>query len=275
MDKQAWFDKASTGLERASELTGLSPGLLSALIMLIAGFVVAVLLQGLARRLAGRAARLIGGLNQSARDLPDTSRIEHGVGRAVFWLVMVCAGMAATETLGLPVVTAWLSGVATFVPRVVAAIFIVALGVVAARVARQVVAKMAASAKLTAADRLGRVAELVLLLTTALIAIEQLGIEVSFLKTALLLMLAALLGGAALAFGLGGRELVANILSLHYVHKIYQVGQTVRIDDAEGRIVRFSDTSVILESREGLVSIPARHFSEQRCTLVTARAVER
>jgi hypothetical protein len=242
---------------------------LSALLILIAGFVLALLLQGVARRLSSRAARLIAGLNHAGRDIPDTKQIDKGVGRAVFWLVMVCAGMAATETLGLPVVTAWLSGVATFVPRVVVAIFIVALGIVAARVARQVVSRMAVSAKLTGADRVGRIAELVLLVSTALIAIEQLGVEVSFLKTALLILLAALLGGAALAFGLGGRELVANILAAHYVHKIYQVGQTVRIDDAEGRIVRFTETSVILESREGQIAVPARRFSDLRSTLVT------
>jgi hypothetical protein len=252
-----------------SELTGLSPSLLTALVILLAGFLLALLLQAAARRLSGRVARLIAGLTQAGRDLPDTRPIDQGVGRAVFWLVMVCAGMAATETLGLPVVTTWLSGVATFVPRVVVAIFIVALGIVAARVTRQVVSRMAVSAKLAGADRIGRIAELVLLLSTALIAIEQLGVEVSFLKTTLLILLAALVGGAALAFGLGGRELVANILAAHYVHKIYQVGQTVRIGDAEGRIVRFTETSVILESGVGQVAVPARRFSDRHSTLVT------
>ncbi|HEX6273236.1 MAG TPA: hypothetical protein VFZ53_09355 [Polyangiaceae bacterium] len=270
MNKQAWFDKATTRLERVSELTGLSPGVLTAFVILIAGFLLALLSQGAARRLSSRAARLIAGLNHTGRDMPDTTAIDQGVGRAVFWLVMVCAGMAATETLGLPVVTAWLSGVATFVPRVVVAIFIVALGIVAARVTRQVVSRMAASARLTGADRVGRIAELVLLVSTALIAIEQLGVEVSFLKTTLLIVLGALVGGAALAFGLGGRELVANILAAHYVHKIYQVGQTVRIGDAEGRIVRFTETSVILESPEGQIAVPARRFSDRRSILVTS-----
>jgi hypothetical protein len=173
MSKQPWFDKASTRLERVSEFTGLSPSVLTALLIMIAGFLLALLLQSAARRLSGRAARLLAGLTHAERDVPDTTPIDQGVGRAVFWLVMVCAGMGATETLGLPVVTAWLSGVASFVPRVVVAIFIVALGIVAARVTRQVVSRMAVSAKLAGADRVGRIAELVLLLSTALIAIAN------------------------------------------------------------------------------------------------------
>jgi hypothetical protein len=95
--------------------------------------------------------------------------------------------MAATETLGLPVVTAWLSGVATFLPRIAVAIMIIALGTVAARVTRHVVTSTASTANVTSAERLGRVAELTALLATVLVAIEQLGIEISFLKATLLI----------------------------------------------------------------------------------------
>jgi hypothetical protein len=185
--------------------------------------------------------------------------------------VVVCAVMAATETMGLPVVTAWLSGVATFLPRVAVAIMIVALGTVAARVTRHVVISTANAANVAMADRLGRVTEMALLLGTALVAIEQLGIEISFLKATLLILLGGMLLGAALAFGFGGRDLVANILSAHYVHRLYQVGQIVRIDGIEGRIVRLTETSVILECAEGDVSVPARTFAEQRSTLIVRK----
>ncbi|HTU59917.1 MAG TPA: hypothetical protein VMF89_15805, partial [Polyangiales bacterium] len=113
--------------------------------------------------------------------------------------------------------------------------------------------------------------EMALLLGTALVAIEQLGIDISFLKSTLLIVLGGLLTGAAIAFGVGGRDLVANILSAHYVHRLYQVGQTVRVDGVEGRIVRIAETSVILECAEGDVSIPARVFSDRRSTLVVHR----
>jgi hypothetical protein len=203
--------------------------------------------------------------------LPHLDRVQKAVGRAVYWLVVVCAVMAATETLGLPVVTAWLSGVATFLPRVAVAILIIALGTVAARVARHVVTSAAGAANVSSADRLGRVTELALLLGTALVAIEQLGIEISFLKATLLILFGALLFGAALAFGFGGRDLVANILSAHYVHRLYQVGQVVRVDGVEGRIVRIAETSIILECAEGDVSIPARVFADSRSTLVVRK----
>jgi hypothetical protein len=271
MDTRAWLEVARPLTDRIAAATGLERSTVVAVLILLIGLVLAVVAGRLARRLVARSARWIGDLQPGAMSLPHLDRVQRGVGRAVYWLVVVCAVMAATETLGLPVVTAWLSGIATFLPRVAVAILIVALGTVAARVARHVVVSTASAANVPSADRLGRVTELVLVLGTALVAIEQLGIEISFLKATLLIFFGALLLGAALAVGFGGRDLVANILSAHYVHRLYQVGQIVRVDGVEGRIVRIAETSVILECAEGDVAIPARVFADSRTTLIVRK----
>jgi small-conductance mechanosensitive channel len=271
MDARAWLEVAKPLTDRIALATGLARSTVVAVLILLVGLVLATILGRLARRLVARSASWIGSLQPGAMTVPHLERVQEGVGRAVYWLVVVCSVMAATETLGLPVVTAWLSGVATFLPRVAVAILIVALGTVAARVARHIVSSAAGSVNVTSAERLGRVTEMVLLLGTVLVAIEQLGIDISFLKATLLILLGGLLAGAALAFGLGGRDLVANILSAHYVHRQYQVGQVVRVDGVEGRIVRITETSVVLECAEGDVAIPARTFSSTRSTLIVRR----
>jgi hypothetical protein len=271
MDARAWLDVAKPLTDRIAAATGLTQSTVVAVLILLVGLVAGAVFGRIARRMVARSARWIGSLQPGAMSLPHFDRVEKAVGRAVYWLVVVCAVMAATETLGLPVVTAWLSGVATFLPRVAVAILIVALGTVAARVTRHLVTSTAGAANVTSAERLGRVTELALLIGTALVAIEQLGIEISFLKATLLILMAALLMGAALAFGFGGRDLVANILSAHYVHRLYQVGQIVQIDGVEGRIVRIAETSVILECPEGDVSIPARRFADMRSTLIVRK----
>jgi len=257
--------------DRIALATGLSRSTIIAALILLIGLIAAAILGRLARRLVARSARWLGSLQPGAMSVPHFDRVEKAVGGAVYWLVVVCSVMAATETLGLPVVSAWLSGVATFLPRVAVAIVIVALGTVAARVTRHVVTSTASGANVSSAERLGRVTELSLLLGTVLVAIEQLGIEISFLKATLLILFGGVLLGASLAFGFGGRDLVANILSAHYVHRLYQVGQVVRIDGVEGRIVQIAETSVILECAEGDVSIPARVFADMRSTLIVRR----
>jgi small-conductance mechanosensitive channel len=271
MDARAWLEVTKPLTDRVALLTGLTRSTIVAVFILLVGLIAAALFGRLARRLVAQSARWLGSLQPGSMTMPHFERVEKAVGRAVYWLVVVCAVMAATETLGLPVVTAWLSGVATFLPKVAVAILIISIGTVAARVTRHLVTSTASAANVSSSERLGRVTELSLLLGTALVAIEQLGIEISFLKATLLLVLGGLLIGAALAFGLGGRDLVANILSAHYVQRLYQVGQTVRIDGVEGRIVRIGETSIILECPEGDVSIPARRFADSSSTLIVRK----
>jgi small-conductance mechanosensitive channel len=86
------------------------------------------------------------------------------------------------------------------------------------------------------------------------------------------IVVGSVLGGAALAFGLGGRDWVANVLSAHYVERLYQTGQTIRVRDIEGRIVRITETAVILECAEGEVALPASEFSSNPSTLVLRKA---
>jgi small-conductance mechanosensitive channel len=102
----------------------------------------------------------------------------------------------------------------------------------------------------------------------ALIAAEQLGLDVSLLKNVLLIVMSAALGAAALAFGLGAREVVSDILAMHYVNKSYRIGQVVRIGSQQGRIVRTTRTSVLLENAEGELAIPGRRFANDPCVLL-------
>ncbi|MDX1409588.1 MAG: hypothetical protein R3330_15680, partial [Saprospiraceae bacterium] len=64
------------------------------------------------------------------------------------------------------------------------------------------------------------------------------------------------------------RVSVSNIIASHYVIKTYQVGQTVRIGDLEGRIVGISLTAVEIETPEGICLVPAHRFSEETSVLL-------
>jgi small-conductance mechanosensitive channel len=268
MKGKAQVDPLTDAIRNLLEATGLPRSALLSIVILAVGLLVAVVFDRAGRKLTKQAAGLVAGMGRSAAPGFDTMRTERIVGRTLYWLVIALAVMAATEALGLPMVTAWLSGVASYVPRIAVAMLIWGLGLIAGRAVRHVVTGAASSARMPAARRLGRLVEIAIWVGTSLVAVEQLGIEISFLKATLTVALAALLGGAAIAFGLGGQRVAANILSAHYVQKLYQVGQTIRLDGIEGRIARITETAVILESEEGEVAIPASAITEGRSLLV-------
>jgi len=77
-----------------------------------------------------------------------------------------------------------------------------------------------------------------------------------------------MLGGIALAFGLGARTHVSNIIAANQLRQIYQAGDNVRIGETEGRVVEITVSRVIIDTEAGSVGIPAKSFDEQEITLL-------
>lgn len=232
--------------------------LAAAALVLVAGVLAAFAVKELVTRAVAR-------LRLRAPDAPPWLVDRRGwVGRVGFWGVMLAAGALALDVSGLPGASVWLGDLSGFLPRVLTGLALGTMGVLAASGARVALAHAATAAEIRRPQRLARTAERLLLVVTALLVADHVGIDIGFLATSLAIVLATVLGAGALAFGLGARPVVENILASHYVRQLYEVGQTVRIGDAEGRIVRTTPVAVILERREGEVTIPAALFIQVR-----------
>jgi hypothetical protein len=186
----------------------------------------------------------------------------------IFWVVFIIFLAAATETLGVPMISAWLTAVALYMPRVVAAVLVALVGVLAGNLARQVISGAATSAGINYAQVIGRITQTAILLVTAVVAVDQLGIQTTFIVVIASISVAALLGGAALAFGLGARTAASNIIAAHYLVKTYGAGDRVRIGDVEGRILEITSTAVILDTADGRTLVPAKDFGERASLLL-------
>ncbi len=261
------------GNNLAQRLVEIAPRLAAALALLVLGIVLAYIVRSLSRRLIAGLVRLVPG--QPLRRIVRQADLQRSAGKAVgqvfFWAILIFFFTAATETLGLPVVSVWLSKILLYLPQFLAALLILFAGFVGGRVLRDLIPSAAASAGIKHGAALGRLAQMAVLTVSALIAVDQAGLNVGFLTSVLLLVLGSGLLGGALVFALGARATVANILASYYVQKTYRVGHRVRIGDFEGEIVRITATAVVLQAAEGQVSVPASRFGEQASILLLER----
>jgi hypothetical protein len=106
------------------------------------------------------------------------------------------------------------------------------------------------------------------ILVATVVAVEQVGIQADILIVVVAVVVGSTLAGAGLAFGLGARTAVSNIIASHYVAQTYQVGQIVRVSGVQGKIVQTTPTAVFLAGPEGRVMIPAKQFSEEASVLL-------
>ena len=267
--QQLVADLKALGHSLAQTLVEIAPRLAAALALLALGLMLAYIVRALSRRLIAGLVRLVPG--QPLRRIVRQANLQRSAGKAVgqvfFWAILIFFFTAATETLGMPVVSVWLSEILLYLPQFLAALLILFAGLVIGQVLRNLIT----SAGIEHGAYLGRLAQLAMLTVSALIAVDQAGLNVDFLTSVLLLVLGSGLLGGALVFALGARATVGNILASYYVQKTYKVGHRVRIGDFEGEIVRITATSVVLQVAEGQVSVPASRFGEQASILLVER----
>lgn len=255
-------------LERTVEYL---PSLLAAAGLVLAGLVVATLLRSWTVRLLGRLhwfgyERAVEG---TLRRVGVGRPISEILGSILFWVALLLFFTAATETLGLPVLATWLRGVSEYLPRILMALLLLLAGILGGNFARDAITAAAAAAQAGHGELLGRVAQVAVVSIAAVTAIDQVGIDSQFLRTTVTIVVGAVIGAAALAFGLGARDEVANIIASHYVRQSYRVGHFVRVGEVEGTILEFTATAVLLDGGAGRVRVPASEFSRAVSVLRT------
>ena len=247
------------------QLAAFAPTLLSVAAFLASGWLVAWLLSRAISKLINTFAS---GLEERATQLTlqrmgSQKRLVDLIGGFVFWVVLAVFAAAAVEALGLPVLAAWLGQLGALLPRLFVGGLIVVAGLLAGVVARDAAAAAARAGGAARADLLGRVAQAVVVATAVVTGLEQVGVDSRFLTSMILVAAGGALGGTALAFALGARTEVSNIVAMHYVRQTYRAGQLIRLGAAQGRIQAFTATSVVISVDDGEAHIPARMFSEQ------------
>lgn len=247
--------------------------LITAAILLAAGVLLAFLLRALTVRIISAVERAVPGrsFHTSFLGITQERAASHFVGQVVFWTVLLFFVANAANALGLALLTAVVDSLSEFVPRVIGAVLILVAGLVMGNIARGAVTATAVGAGSTFGPGLGQVVRAAIITAAVLIAVAGLGVDIALLTAIFSVSLAALLGGFALAFGLGARTAISNIIGSHYLRQSFELGQAVRIGGVEGTIVEFTGTAVILEAPEGRVIVPAKQFGEMTSTLLVAR----
>lgn len=268
MESKKAFDWQGTLIETYQEFTRQAidhiPQLLGALALLLVGWVMAWLLRLLARKLIlGFDLVLLRAAQKRGLPQSQTRSYARLGGDIIFWSVLLFFMAASANMLNWKIFADASNALLTYLPNVLSGLLIILAGFALSGIARSAVASTAESTGIAQADLLARIAQVTVVLTAMVIGVEQLGINVAFLTTTLIVVVGILLGGAALAFGLGAKHFVANIIGVQTARKHYQLGQLIKIGDIEGYLLEITPTLIILDTKQGRAAVPAKLFHEQ------------
>jgi small-conductance mechanosensitive channel len=152
-----------------------------------------------------------------------------------------------------------------YLPKVVGAALILLAGLLLSHLVNGVVRGAAESVGVDYASGLGRFVQGLLVIITVSLAIGQLQIETALLNTVIAIVLISFGAAAALALGLGSREVVSQIIAGIYVRELYHVGDRIKMDELEGVIEEIGTVKTQLLDDDGqIVSVANRTLIAHR-----------
>ncbi|MGE0643144.1 MAG: hypothetical protein AB7P24_05700 [Nitrospira sp.] len=267
-----WLETLQESAESTLSLTvSYVPKLLGALLLVLAGYLLARMvgaataglmkLVGLDRLLAKTPLQNLFNKSSSAKTGSDI------LGLLIFWLIFLLFGITATDILDLPTVSATLTDLAHYLPKVGLAVLIIVLGMMAASYVKDLISLACSSAGISQGTIVAQTFYVAAILVVFVTAVNELGIDTTLLNSTILIGFGGLIAGAALSFGLGARGTVANLIASHYLQPLFRVGQRIRVGDVHGTIVAMTPIAIVLETADGRVFVPAARFQETSATI--------
>jgi Mechanosensitive ion channel, conserved TM helix len=199
-------------------LIGFLPNLIGFLVILVVGYLIAKVVRTIVNK-GLEKLHVDDTLHRSdagrfVERVSPGSRPSHLIGAVAFWFIFLFAVSAAVAALKVPALTAFISQVQNFLPNIIAAVLIF---VVAAAIAGAV---GALAHKLMGDTPTGRMVRAVgpglVLAIGAFMVLNQLHIAPAIVTITYAAIMALLVLAGGLAFGLGGRDVAADMLREAY-----------------------------------------------------------
>ena len=195
-----------------NQLMTFLPTLAGALLLLLVGWIIAKAIEALAVRvlktltldkiadqiqISGILSK--GGIKQKLSEL---------VGAIVYWLVMLAVVMVVFNALQLTVAAELFQDIVIFLPHVIAAVFILIVGMFAAAFLASTIRTAASNAGVLQAHLIAQLTQAVVVIFGIVAALQQL--QIPFFGEVFLIILGGISLGCAIAFGLGCKDLAGR-----------------------------------------------------------------
>jgi small-conductance mechanosensitive channel len=130
------------------------------------------------------------------------------VGFLVYWLIILVFLVSAANAVQLTVVSQLLERFVLFIPKLIGA----AGGLLLGHFFGEVVLNAATANKLDSAVAFSKVVRIVVMVFAGVMALEQIGIDTTIITSSIQIILGTIGLGVAIAFGLGGQTVAAEII---------------------------------------------------------------
>ena len=186
--------------------------------------------------------------------------------KLAYFLVIFLLAKTASDAFGLIAISTAIGAFFSYLPNIVAALLLLILGTTVGQFAGRMATQAAESSGIDSAPALGKLVSSLIIFLVAMVAISQLKIDTQMVRIVTSFVLGAAALAFGLAFGLGTRDIVRNIVSGFYARKFLAIGKNLQIAGHSGILTAITPTHAVLNSEGHEILVANSTFLEQTST---------
>lgn len=255
------FEDITNSLQKVlDQLLSTLPSLIGAIVILFIGWLLAKLLS----RIVARVLRRIG-LDKLADKLNNTETFQESnitirpviiIEKFLYYTLIFITLLSASEVLGMDLLSEQIGSLIAYIPNLLTALVILAVGFYIADSVKQLVANTAQSFGIPAWRFIGGTVFVLIMLVVAVTALDQARIDTSMVRQNATVILGGIMLAFAVAYGYAARGVLRSMLGAYYSRGSYQIGQTIELEGHVGTIVRMDKVSFSIDTGEKYVVFP-------------------
>ncbi len=250
------------------DIASILPNVIGALVILFFGWLIHKVIRFMLKKLLKLAN--IDGLSKKIEEAQlfgdsqvkiDVSKILLGFVKGLLLLVFI---IAAADTLKLHIISSEIANLLRYLPILLSALVIFMVGMFAAQMIKKALSGVFKSMGFSGGKLVSSIIFYLLVIFVTITALNQAGIDTAIITNNFTLVLGAFLLAFSIAFGLGSKEMLSNLLATFYARKNFAIGDTIELNGTKGTITAIDTIFVVLATENGKLVVPIKEIVENR-----------
>nr|WP_321244717.1 hypothetical protein [uncultured Psychroserpens sp.] len=195
----------------------------------------------------------------------DTIKV---ITKLVKWIIYIVVIIVISDILGLEILSEKIGEFLSYLPKLLVALIIFMIGLLFANFVKKGLKALFDSMDLSGGKMLSQLVFFLLLIFISITALNQAGVDTEIITSNFTMILGSFLLAFALAFGLGAREIVGELLKTFYTRKTFEVGKKIEFENKIYEIEAIENIFVVLKGDEGKVIVPVKDIVEGHIKVV-------
>lgn len=191
------------------------------------------------------------------------------ISKLIYYFLFLVALMAATDVLGISIVSNMVSDLINYLPLLLSAIALFIIGIYLAEFVKKIVLAACVSLNISSGPIIANFVFYLIFLTMTVSALAQASIETSLITSNLTIILGGIVLAFAIGYGFASRDTMANFIASFYSKNKVKVGDYISLDGATGKVIEMDSSSITLEGDGKIIVIPLKKLTSEKLEIIS------